>query len=272
MKTIYTLINGEFLPSSEASVHISDLGLQRGYGIFDFFKVVGGKPVFLDDHLERFFQSAQHMRLPLEIERSALEDLLYQLLEKNNLQESGVRITLTGGYSVDGYSIAKPNLIISQQALNLSQSLHSAPIRLMSFEHRRQLPEIKTTDYLMAVWLRNKLATVGADEVLYQLNGSVSECPRANIFMVKGTRLITPKDNILKGVIRKKILGLNLAQLNVEEREIQLSELFSADEVFITSTTKNILPVSSIDQQPIGKINPGPVSLLLRKEIENLYL
>jgi branched-chain amino acid aminotransferase len=149
--TKYTVVNNDFLPVTEASLKITDLALQRGYGIFDFFKILDGEVKFLEDHLDRFYNSAEQMHLPVGITRHELKAMLFELMKKNDLPESGIKITLTGGYSTDGYSIAKPNIIITQQALVLNKGDIAPGIKLITHSHQRQLPQIKTLDYLMAI-------------------------------------------------------------------------------------------------------------------------
>ena len=105
--------------------------------------------------------------------------------EKNQLAYSGFRLTLTGGYATDSITPATPNLVISQVSLPGAISEKVQPsIRLVSYPHRRQLPEIKSIDYLMAIWLQPFIKDHGADDVLYQREGIVAECPRSNFFIV----------------------------------------------------------------------------------------
>lgn len=269
MSTSFVIVNDEIVPAAEASINITDLSIQRGYGIFDFFKLVDGRPMFLDDHLDRFYNSAEQMRLPVKQNREQLKELLFSLIAKNNLPDSGVRMTLTGGYSHDGFSIASPNLLITQQAFKANTALASTGIRVVSYSHQRQFPHVKTIDYLMAIWLQTYIAENNADEVLYQHNGIIAECPRANIFMVSSDgSLVTPGTNILKGIIRKQVLSLAKAHYVVEERDISLDELYAAKEVFITSSTKNILPVVQVDGRTIADGKPGQLTELLLEELQ----
>ncbi|MFN2440932.1 MAG: aminotransferase class IV [Chitinophagaceae bacterium] len=246
-KWIY--LNDEFLPEEKAYLHISDLSIQRGYGIFDFFKIIDDKPVFLEDHLDRFYHSASQMQLNVFKKREELIFLIYTLIEKNNLSQSGIRLTLTGGYSSDSYTMANPNLIISQHIFPLTTKENfEKGIKLITYPHQRQLPQVKTIDYLMAIWLQSLIKEKGADDVLYHANGVITECPRANFFIVnKENKLITPANNILKGITRMKILELAEGYYEVEEKQITLSDIQNAKEAFITSSTKRVLPVFQID-------------------------
>ncbi len=273
MHTKYTIVNGEFVPSDKASVLITDLAIQRGYGIFDFFKTINNKPIFLDCHLDRLFYSAGQMRLPIGVSRIRLKDILQDLIERNNIPDSGIRITVTGGYSPDGYSIAEPNIIITQQILHIVEDVSEQGISVITWQHSRQLPHAKTLDYLMAVWLQPVIKEKNADNVLYFNNGIITECPRANFFIVThDSKVITPQKNILKGVIRKQVLQLSDNDVEIIENDISLDDLKQCKEAFITSTTKNILPVLQIDGQQIGNGKPGEITLSLSaKLLEKIY-
>src|SRR5436309_2624135 len=96
-------INDQFIPEEKAVIHYRDLSIQRGYGVFDFFKVAGGQPVFLNDHLERFYYSAKQMRLVVPYSQNELSEIISGLIRNNNISDSGIKLTLTGGYSEDGY-------------------------------------------------------------------------------------------------------------------------------------------------------------------------
>lgn len=266
MSTKYALINGEFVSKNEAAILLNDLSIQRGYGIFDYFRTIQNQPVFLDEHLARLYYSAEKMRLTIEHTSAQLKELIHQLIQKNDLPDSGIRITITGGYSGDGYSIAKPNVIIQQNPFRFNVENFEKGIRLMSYNHQRQLSDVKTIDYLQAIYLQPLLKEKQADDILYHHQGILTECPRANFFMVThDEEVITPSENILKGITRKKILGLK--DFKVRESDILLKELKNIKEAFITSTTKNVLPVLQIDDQKIGDGKPGPVTTAIYQKI-----
>jgi branched-chain amino acid aminotransferase len=263
-------INDAFLPASKAALQVSDLAIQRGYGIFDFFKTLDHMPVFLDEHLDRFYHSAEQMRLDPGKDREQLREVIRELAEQNNIADAGIKITLTGGYSPDGYSITRPNLIITQQALKMpDKAVFQKGLRLMSYPHQRQMPQVKSLDYLMAIWLQPLIKEKGADDVLYQYNGLVSECPRSNFFIVTSDDTVVTSTQPLKGIIRMKTLEIARKQFRVEERELTLEEAFQAKEAFITSTTKHILPVVQLDGRAIGDGQPGDVTVMLKMELDD---
>lgn len=265
------LINGEITDAATASIHISDLSIQRGYGVFDFFKTVNGVPVFLEDHLDRLYRSAAEMQLDFGYDREAIKQMIFKLIAINNLPVSGVKITVTGGYAEDGYTLAAPNLIITQQPLTLYSDADLPALTLVSYGHQRQMAHIKTIDYLMAVWLQPFIKQHQADDVLYHNNRIITECPRSNFFIVtKDNVLATPVNNVLYGITRTQILRHFKHLCTIEERDITLDEVYSAKEAFVTSTSRNIFPVIKIDEQLIGTGKPGQLTKRLQKELLQL--
>lgn len=244
--------DGQFKEINNLHLPIADLGVQRGYGIFDFLRTNKNYAVFLADHLDRFYNSAAVMHLPIEHTRAEIISIVNHLIAENKLQFSGIKLILTGGDAADGYTISTPRLSIFQQVLQPPPiSIPEKGIHLVSRAYQRQLPSVKTTDYLMAIWLQPWLNEQKGDDLLYYNEHSVTECPRANIFMVtKNNVIVTPKENMLWGITRKNIISLAQTMgFSLEERNIPLEELYTAKEVFISSSTKRIMPVKQIDQQ-----------------------
>ena len=211
------------------------------------------------------------MRLPIGKSKEEIKGVLSELAAQNNIPDSGIRITLTGGYSADGYSLTTPNLIITQKRLEINANNGPTGIKLVTYEHQRQLPEVKTIDYLMAIWLKPYILDHGADDVLYHHNGIITECPRSNFFIVtKDDKIVTPANNILKGVNRKHILQLASKNYETEERDILIEEVMSAKEAFIISTTKGVLPVVEMNSKKIANGVPGKTTLLLGEKLQYL--
>jgi branched-chain amino acid aminotransferase len=269
MNKIYSIINGVFFAKNDAKISISDLSIQRGYGVFDFFRTVQNQPIFLEDHLDRFFYSAAEMKLEPPFNRSQIKELIYELIAKNNVPDSGIKVILTGGYSEDGFTLSRPNLIITQTAFTFNNELFDKGMSLISYEHQRQLPHVKTIDYLQAILLQSYISENHADDVLYHNQTEIGECPRSNFFLVTSDkRVLTPLKNILKGITRKKIL--ELTGFNIEESILKLDDLNDAQEAFITSTTKNIVPVLKIDGKAIGNGRPGKITTEIYRQIFKL--
>jgi len=258
-------LNNSFLDDEQALLHVSDLVIQRGYAAFDFCRTVNGVPLFMHDHLERFYASAAAMHLAVAHTKEELTAIVHELVQISSLREAGIRLMLTGGYSTDSYHLAEPNLLITCNPVKtVSAAEMTRGVSIITYEHQRELPHIKSTNYLMAVWLLPLLQQQAADDVLYYNKESVTEFPRSNVFVITndGT-LVTPAHNILKGITRKKILLLANEIMQVDERNITVHELASAKEIFLTSTTKKILPVVKLNGATIGDGKPGPATLSL---------
>jgi D-alanine transaminase/branched-chain amino acid aminotransferase len=261
-------VNNEFLDESKATLQVGDLSIQRGYAVFDFFRTNDFIPLFLDDYLDRLFNSIALLHLQALHTREELKAIINELIQKNGMAESGIRMTMTGGYSPDSYEPVKPNLIITQQKIQLTTPEKFAKgIKIITHEYQRELPAAKSINYLVGVWLQQKVREKNAADVLYQLQGIVSEFPRANIFIVsRDKEIITPSDNILRGITRMKILKLAAEKYIVNERPLHIDEIRNAAEVFMTSTTKRILPIIQVDDTLIENGKAGPVTASLNDD------
>jgi len=257
--------NDQFVDNSEAVLHVSDLSMQRGYGIFDFLRSVNGTPLFIEDHFNRFYTSAEAMHLQVNKNRKELGAIIYELIKKSGLAEVGIRIMLTGGYSADGYHPSTPNLLITCNPVKITTADDfEKGISIITHEYQRELPHIKSINYLMAVWLQPLLKENQADDILYYNKESITEFPRSNIFVVTtDNKLVTPVHNILKGITRKHILLMAGEVLPVEERDITVEELMQAKEIFATATSRKILPVLKVNDKIIGNGKPGATTISL---------
>lgn len=248
-------LDGSYLPLNEAVIPPDDLGLQRGYGIFDFLRVMGRVPLYMEDHLDRFYRSAERMYLEVPVVRDELRRIILHLAEVNALTVSGMRFLLTGGSSADGYTISSPRLLVMHQPLSPPPAAWPEQgYKLFTHDFLRQMPEVKTIDYLMAIWLQPWLKERGGDDILYKYEGLVTECPRANFFIIRedGT-IVTPVRNMLHGVTRLQIIRVARSiGLNVEERDLPLSEVLQAKEAFISSSTKRVIPIAGVDDRQYG--------------------
>lgn len=267
-----SFVNGQFTELQQAVIPVSDLGLQRGYGVFDFLRVKGNHPLFLDAHINRLYRSLDLMRLSLSYSKDGLKQIITELIHSNGLADSGIRITVTGGASPDGYTPVEPHIIIVQQPIAVPpDTLHTDAYKLVTHAYRRQIPEVKTTDYLMAIWLQPWIREQGAHDVLYHWEGNITECPRANFFIVTANNtLVTPAEGMLKGVTRANILSVAGTLLTVEERNITLEDIRTAREAFISSSTKRIIPVTGVDDVAFGMYTKDSVASLLFDALRKL--
>ena len=271
MQTPYVIFNGTLIPEREARLSVTDLAIVRGYGIFDFFKTVRGISLFVEDNLNRFYRSAELMDLPIHYSKAALNSLIGQLMTANNMPDSGIKLLLTGGYSPDGYSIADPNLIISQQPFTCDTKEEEQGLQLLPFDYHRPFSQVKSIDYVMGIQALKVAKKAGADDVVYVQNGLISECPRANFFLVSPEgRLLTAGDDVLQGITRMKILEIAKPYFEIEVRDISVEDLNRASEAFICSTTKNITPVTSVLGYKDFGLGAGRVTKQLQQLLNSL--
>ncbi len=268
--TKYYFLNGEIMLASETQLHVSDLAITRGYGIFDFFRTSSGVPLFVDDHLKRFRNSGRLMSLPIQLSDEEIKQNIAKLILMNGFLESTVKMVLTGGYSSDGFTPGAPNFIIMVDEFTIPSAKHyDVGVKLITINHLREFPAVKSINYLTAVLTSPKVNAAGAIDALFHDGKEVSEVTRSNFFIIKDEKLITAADKILEGITRRKVLSLAAESYEVEIRPLLLSEIYEADEAFITSSTKRIMPVVTIDEVSIGDGKPGVISQdLLKKFID----
>lgn len=246
-------LNGEYIPQEQANVPISDLGLTRGYGIFDFLRTYNGKPFMMDKHLKRFQDAAFRLRIQLKESEEDLRNIIQTLLEKNGLSDAGIRLVITGGESVDGFSPGIPNFFITVAPLpDYDQKCWTEGISIMTHDFQRVFPEVKSNNYLTAIELQEERKDKGAFDILYTHKGKVLEMTRGNFFFFKGNTLYTADDNILKGCTRGFVIDLAKEVFEVVESDVWVDDLEECDEAFMTGTTKKIMPVTTIDGLPVG--------------------
>ena len=250
--------NGEFLPQEAIQFSINDVGILRGYGIFDFFRVINQVPVFMEDNLKRFEQSARIMGMPPPYSREKTASVIQELIDINAFETGYIKMVMTGGETSDGFSPGKPNLaILNHPLVSPSETLFTKGISLMTYDYTRDFPEAKSIHYAMAVRLQKYWKPAGHEDVLYHAGGTVSEVSRSNVFFFKGNQLITNEEGVLIGVTRKKVLMLAKVDYEIVIRDFTLDELLAADEVFMTSTNKEVMPIVKLDDKVIANGKPG---------------
>ncbi len=270
----YCYFNGKIIESKKAGLPINDIGIIRGYTIFDYFKTYNGKPFRISDYYKRFKNSAKKIGFEIPISQKKLEETITKLLKINNVQDAALRLVLTGGPSSNGIRLeTKGNFyIIVENLPKIDPVYFEKGAKLITSQYQRQIPESKTASYIQAVKLQPELEKAGAKEVLYHNKGKVLECSTSNIFVIKNNIIKTPKENVLHGITRKTIIEIaKKNNFKVKEQDIKLSELWNADEVLITSSGKSIvLPIVKIDSKKIANGRVGKVSKLLIEKFQEL--
>jgi branched-chain amino acid aminotransferase len=255
----YCYFNGNILPKNQLMVNVTELAMVRGYGVFDFLRTYQKKPFRVNDYLVRLENSARTMDLTLPIDKTEISKQVVELIRRNNPPgDVGIRFLLTGGETNDSYTIKTPNFFILVEDLPLYPDWQfTKGISLNTWEHQRELPIVKTINYLTAIQLTRKRKELDVQDTLYYFNNRILECTRNNVFLFHGDTLITPSQKMLEGITRKTVLELARENFKIEERNVELRELDQCTECFITGSTRGICPVSMIDKKLIGKGTPG---------------
>jgi len=267
--TEYCYLNGEVILLDEAKVSVTDIGIERGYGIYDGLTAFRTEVFRFADHWNRFVEGAHALNLNIPMTEEKCHLVIKELLAKNGYERSIIRIVLTGGRTIAGidYDFSKPTFyILVEKWEPLPREIYEKGTKLATYNFKREMPEFKTTNYIQAVNLQNWRREEKAIEILYVYDGEVLECATSNIFLVKGEKIITPAENMLKGITRKAVMEMR----QVEERVVLESELKEADEVFITSSFKDIVPIVKIDDYEIGNGVVGKITKEIMAEFAKI--
>ncbi len=267
----FVFINGKILPKDEALIPVWDLGLLRGLGIFDYFRVIEGIPVFVEDHIDRLFNSIDIMGLDTGVSKEQWFAWITEMINVNKVETAGFRIVVTGGFSEDGYSIPEEkNIFMMVHSLaDNDPAQHKNGVSLLLKSYQRDIPYAKTTIYVQSMQSQPEVKKAGAFETLYHWKGSITECSRCNIFFIDAEGVIhTPASEMLKGITRKQIITIAEEQgMPLMIREIKTDEIQNMKGAFLTASTKGALPVVRIGSEKIGDGTVHP----LAEKLQALY-
>ncbi len=269
--TEYCYLNGKIIPLKDATISVLDIGVLRGYGVFDFTRTYNGRPQALEAHIKRLGRSAKRLGLRVPLKEAEIKAVIDKLLQKNGFKEAMIRMVLTGGKTLQGidFDPRQPTFFILAQKLEApSADMYREGVNVITVEHQRLLPEAKTNNYITAVMNQRRLKKAKAFEMLYYHNGKVLELSTSNIFIVKRGVIVTPATGILMGTTRGIAIALAKKSYPLVEREVRLRELLAADEAFLTAANKGILPVTRVEGKNIKTGKVGPVTRHLMAEYE----
>ena len=278
--TIFHYINGNIEEKSCAQINVLDLGLLRGYGVFDYVSLYKGRPFYLRAHIDRLQISAKQIQLELPMSIMQIERAALDVIEKNEPIDAGLRFIITGGLSGGDLLLpeGKSSLMILFHPLTpYSIEHYTNGMRAVTTSELRYLPHVKTTNYISAIFAMKKALAANANDALYlNCDGGILEGTTCNVFFVKkGTLITSDSPQIVRGVTREIILNLAKNHYPIEYREVSVEETSSCDEAFLTSSLKDVMQLVQIDNQKIGNGRPGSISAHLRSlfhaYIENYF-
>lgn len=255
-----TYLNGEYIPAEEAALPLGDLAIVRGFGIFDYLRTYGHEPFMLREHVQRLQHSATQIGLDLPWSLEEIEAIVLETHARNGIADAGIRIVVTGGES--------SNFMMPEDRPSIAVMVHSIkPYPASYFEDGaaitttdipRLMPTVKSLNYLGAILAVREAEKAGAIEAVYRTaDGRVTEGTRSNVFLVRDGEVFTPVQDILLGITRMGVLEAIAGAYEVTEADLTYVELLAADEVFLTSTTKEVMPISRVDGHSIGNGRAG---------------
>lgn len=272
MKSIHFL-NGQFVDEDHLLISPRDLGYSRGYAAFDFMITTGGRPFMLDRHMDRLFNSCQAISLSVPWSKQQVADWVQQTVDANELgnEDMVTRIIISGGLSGTLTPSKTPTIVIVvEPRIFCPPEDYANGVHILLTEFDRYEPRAKTTNYVHAVRVMNA-APHDVDEIVYFSDDIVREGTRSNIFAVINGILTTPKTGMLGGVTRSVILNDLELSTPAEARDFTVQELLGATEVFITATGKEVMPVTKINDTPVGDGTVGGVTKEVMAKFKNFF-
>lgn len=276
-------INGLLYDKVDAKISVYDHGLLYGDGVFEGLRIYSGKVFRLREHIERLYESARHIKLEIPIDIEQMIHAVNDTVQANDKADGYIRLVITRGagyLGLDPRKTADPQIIIIVDDIALyPKELYETGMELITVStirnHPNALnPRIKSLNYLNNILAKIEGVLAGAPEAL-MLNhkGEVAECSGDNIFVVKRGALKTPPPDagILEGITRNAVLELAAgAGIPAQECALTRHDVYAADEVFLTGTAAEVIPVVKCDGRIIGSGRPGPITRQLRESFHRL--
>jgi branched-chain amino acid aminotransferase len=263
-------MNGALVAKEQAVVSVFDHGLLYGDGVFEGIRAYNGRVFRLKEHLDRLYRSARAIVLDIGMTPAEMQGAVLETLRANGLRDAYIRLVVTrgvGDLGLDPKKCPNPTVIIIADKIALypaesyTQGLEVNTVSTRRNSSQALNPNIKSLNYLNNILAKIEAGLSGAREaIMLSLEGYVAECTGDNLFYVKGKRLVTPPPSAgaLEGITRGAVLDLAPSLgLVTEEKLFTPFELYTADEVFLTGTAAEVIPVVKIDARPIGDGKPG---------------
>jgi branched-chain amino acid aminotransferase len=272
----FASVDGQIVPADEARVSVLDNGFTFGDGVYETLRTYAGRPFRLDRHLERLRGSAARLGIALALGDGELTRRLEALLARAANPESYIRLIVTRGVGDISYNFDRvkgPTVVMAVKPFPAYPEHHfrdgvDAIVSSIRRNHPQALdPAIKSCNLLNNILAVREAQARGVGEaILLNQAGDVAEGASTNVFAVRAGALVTPPldAGILAGITRDVVIELGRRRgLDVREERLALSALLGADEAFLTSTTRELAPLRSVDGRPIGSGRPGPTTLAL---------
>lgn len=276
-------ISGKFYDKADAKISVYDHGLLYGDGVFEGLRSYGGKVFQLQEHLRRLYESAKSIWLEIPMSIEAMTAAVLETLIVNNLSDAYIRLVVTrgaGSLGLDPTRTSDPQIIIIADKITLYPPEHyEKGLQIITASTIRNhpaalSPRIKSLNYLNNILAKIEGLQAGCIEaMMLNSKGEVAECTGDNIFLLRRKVLLTPsiEAGILEGVTRDAVIQLaREAELEVREIPLTKHDVYVADEVFLTGTAAEVIPVVKVDSRVIGNGEPGPITRDLMARFKKL--
>ena len=271
------------MPPEQATVSVFDHGLLYGDGVFEGIRVYGGRVFKLRTHLKRLYESAKAIRLNIPQSIDELFAATQEAVKANGVTNGYIRLCVTRGAGTLGlnpFVCPNPNTFIIVDAITLYPAeLYENGLSVITSSVMRNhpaalSPRIKSLNYLNNILAKIEAIDAGVLEaIMLNVNGFVAECTGDNIFIMKNGTLLTPPlhAGILEGVTMLTVIDLaDAAGIPLARQDLSKHDLYVADEMFLTGTAAEVIPVTKVDNRVIGNGEPGPVSRQLVQAFRTL--
>ena len=276
-------IDGQLLDEPDAKISVFDHGLLYGDGVFEGIRFYNDRVFRLDEHIDRLYDSAKAIHLQIPIDKAAMIAAVLETIRANDLHDGYIRLVVTrgvGGLGLSPYRCKKASIIVIASTIALyDPAVYEKGLKLVTCSTRRPShdtlsPSVKSLNYLSNVMAKVEAMAADGDEgVMLNAAGYVAECTGDNIFIVKNGVVYTPPVHAgaLNGITRKAVIELAIGQgLQLVETEMARYDLYTADELFLTGTAAEVVPVRIYDERVIGDGTPGPVTRGLMADFHRL--
>lgn len=276
-------LNGKLVDKDKAVISVFDHGLLYGDGVFEGIRSYDSLVFKLKEHIDRLYRSAEAIELKIPMTKPDMMKAVVETLKTNGLKDAYIRLVVTrgpGDLGLDPRKCKEPTVFIIADKISLyPKEFYQNGLAIITAKTRRNLttalnPKIKSLNYLNNILAKIDAIKAGTEEaIMLTYNDYVAECTGDNIFMISGGKLITPPVDVgaLEGITRDAVIGLaEKVGIRFEEKMIKIGDLYNADEVFLTGTAAEIIPVTMIDKRRINGSKPGEITKRLMEEFKTI--
>ncbi|MBS4195080.1 D-amino-acid transaminase [Lederbergia citri] len=269
---VKVILNDKIIDRSEAAIDIEDRGYQFGDGVYEVIRVYDGVLFTGDEHLERFYSSADKIKITVPFQKEELLELMNQLIQVNDVHDGSIYMQLTRGASPRNHVFpsadTKPVLTAyTKEVARPVESLENGVAAMVADDIRWLRCDIKSLNLLPNLLAKQAATEQGCYEAILHRNGLVTEGSASNAYIVVDGKIKThPATNLILNGITRQVVARLCKENNIpfSEEAFTLEELRNADEIFVTSTTSEVMPVVKLDEREIGNGKPGQVTRKLQ--------